>query len=86
MIVFSKMDKKTGRSINELTNLMRLEEIIEGGNHIVTQVTFNIQIVITRYKHRSLLHDNIEIDFLEIWRDKEELRSRTSDKRTFVAN
>ena len=43
MIVFSKMDKKAGRSINELTNLMRLEEIIEGGNHIVTQVTFNIQ-------------------------------------------
>ena len=43
MIVFSKMDKKAGRSINELTNLMRLEEIIEGGNHIVTQITFNIQ-------------------------------------------
>ena len=43
MIVFSKMDRKAGRSINELTNLMRLEEIIEGGNHIVTKITFNIQ-------------------------------------------
>ena len=43
MIVFTKMDRKAGRSINELTNLMRLEEIIEGGNHIVTKITFNIQ-------------------------------------------
>ena len=43
MIVFTKMDRKAGRSINELTNLMRLEEIIEGGNHIVTRITFNIQ-------------------------------------------
>ena len=43
MIVFSKMDKKAGRSISELTNLMRLEEIIDGGNHIVTKITFNIQ-------------------------------------------
>ena len=43
MIVFSKMDKKAGRSISELTNLMRLEEIIDHGNHIVTQITFNIQ-------------------------------------------
>ena len=43
MIVFSKMDKKAGRSIKELTNLMRLEEIIDGGNHEVTKITFNIQ-------------------------------------------
>jgi hypothetical protein len=43
MIVFSKMDKKAGRSIKELTNLMRLEEIIDHGNHNVTKITFNVQ-------------------------------------------
>ena len=37
------MDKKASRSINELTNLMRLEEIIDHGNHNVTKIDFNIQ-------------------------------------------
>jgi hypothetical protein len=43
MIVFSKMDKKASRNQIELKNLMRLEQIIDSGNHEVTEITFNIQ-------------------------------------------
>ena len=43
MIVFSKMDKKASRNQIELKNLMRLEQIIDSGNHEVTEFTFNIQ-------------------------------------------
>mgnify|MGYP001451412290 CR=1 FL=1 len=41
--VFSKMDKKASRNQIELKNLMRLEQIIDSGNHEVTEITFNIQ-------------------------------------------
>ena len=43
MIVFSKMDKTASRNQIELKNLMRLEQIIDSGNHEVTEITFNIQ-------------------------------------------
>ena len=43
MIVFSKMDKKASRNQIELKHLMRLEQIIDSGNHEVTEITFNIQ-------------------------------------------
>ena len=43
MIVFSKMDKTASRNQIELKNLMRLEQIIDSGNHDVTEITFNIQ-------------------------------------------
>ena len=43
MIVFSKMDKTASRNQIELKNLMRLEHIIDSGNHEVTEITFNIQ-------------------------------------------
>ena len=43
MIVFSTMDKKASRNQIELKNLMRLEQIIDSGNHEVTEITFNIQ-------------------------------------------
>ena len=37
------MDKKASRNQIELKNLMRLEQIIDSGNHEVTEITFNIQ-------------------------------------------
>lgn len=41
MIVFSKADRKAARHEHELKNLMRLDEIIAGGNHDVKEMTFN---------------------------------------------
>merc|ERR1711997_546191 len=43
LIVFSKMDRKASRQLHELKNLMRLEQIIDNCNHIVTETTFNIK-------------------------------------------
>lgn len=43
MIVFSKLDRQAARQLHELKNLMRLEQIVGGGNNDVSQVTFNIQ-------------------------------------------
>ena len=37
------MDKTASRNQIELKNLMRLEQIIDSGNHDVTEITFNIQ-------------------------------------------
>ena len=37
------MDKTASRNQIELKNLMRLEQIIDSGNHEVTEITFNIQ-------------------------------------------
>ena len=42
MIVFSKLDMKGARQLNELKNLMRIDQIVENGNHDVTQVSFNV--------------------------------------------
>lgn len=43
MIVFSKLDRQAARQLQELKTLMRLEQIVGGGNNDVSQVTFNIQ-------------------------------------------
>ena len=43
MIVFSKMDRKTSRQVNELKSLMRLEEVMEKSNHDISDISFNIE-------------------------------------------
>ena len=43
MIVFSKLDRKAARQLNELKNLMRLDQIVNGGNNDVSEITFNIE-------------------------------------------
>ena len=43
LIVFSKVDVKAARQLDELKNLMRLEQILGLVNHDVTEITFNIQ-------------------------------------------
>ena len=43
MIVFSKLDRQTARQLHELKSLMRLEQIVRGGNHDVSETTFNIK-------------------------------------------
>ena len=43
LIVFSKLDRKAARQLNELKNLMRLDQIVNGGNNDVKETTFNIE-------------------------------------------
>ena len=38
MIVFSKLDRQAARQLHELKTLMRLEQIVGGGNNDVSQV------------------------------------------------
>ncbi len=42
MIVFSKLDMKSARLLHELKNLMRMEQLVNCGNHEVTEISFDM--------------------------------------------